>query len=137
MYHFVRLKFVAVQKQPIFAVQNFRIMKAKNLFSLLAVLFLSASIYANTPETVTFSNVEKTESGCVKEFIFCDKSTSTPLTKTVYRYDAEERMQEKATYEWNDSKGWIGIQKYDYVYDDNNRPTARLTKWNNKTNDWI
>lgn len=112
-------------------------MKAKNLFLLFVVLFLSSSIYANTPETVTFSNVEKTENGCVKEFIFCDKSTNNPLTKTVYRYDAEDRMQEKATYEWNDSKGWIGVQKYDYIYDnDNNLPTPKLTKWDNKTNDW-
>lgn len=111
-------------------------MKAKNLFSLLAVLFLSASIYANTPETVTFSNVEKTENGCVKEFIFCDKNTNSPLTKTVYQYDAEERMQEKATYQWDSSKGWIGIQKHIYTYDSNNLPTPNLVKWNRGNNNW-
>ena len=104
---------------------------------LFAVLFLSLSIYANDPETLMFSNIETTETGCVKEFLLCDKNTNAPLTKTVYNYDATGRMQEKATYEWDGAKGWIGVQKYEYSYDKNNQPTApTLYKWDNRSSNW-
>ncbi|MDR2947662.1 MAG: DUF3836 domain-containing protein [Prevotella sp.] len=112
-------------------------MNSRKLFSLFAILFLSLSIYANDPETVMFSNVETTETGCVKEFLFCDKDTNAPLTKTIYRYNAAGHMQEKATYEWKGDKGWTGIQKYEYTYNSDNQPaTPIIYKWNNKTNDW-
>ena len=46
-------------------------------------------------------------------------------------------MQEKATYEWDGAKGWIGVQKYEYSYDKNNQPTApTLYKWDNKSSNW-
>ena len=112
-------------------------MNSRKLFSLFAILLLSLSIYANDPETVMFSNVETTETGCVKEFLFCDKDTNAPLTKTIYRYNAAGHMQEKATYEWKGDKGWTGIQKYEYTYNSDNQPVAPIVyKWNNKANDW-
>lgn len=112
-------------------------MNSRKLFSLFAILFLSLSIYANDPETVMFRNIETTETGCVKEFLLCDKDTNAPLTKTIYRYNAAGQMQEKAIYEWNNDKGWIGVQKYEYIYNlDNQSTTPVITRWNNKTNDW-
>jgi len=113
-------------------------MKTRTLLSLFVVCFITVNTFASNPETITFSNVEKTESGCVKEFLSCDKETNAPLSKTVYQYDAEDRLQEKATYEWNESrKEWLGIKKYLYSYDENNQPTTPvLLKWNKKTNDW-
>ena len=112
-------------------------MKTKTLFSLLAILFFSANILAGTPETITFTNVEQTEEGCVKEFIFCDKNTNAPLTKTTYVYDATNRMMEKSTYEWMGEKGWTGIQKYIYTYNAENQPqTPAMIRWDKKSNDW-
>ncbi|MDR3058998.1 MAG: DUF3836 domain-containing protein, partial [Prevotella sp.] len=101
-------------------------MNSRKLFSLFAILFLSLSIYANDPETVMFSNVETTETGCVKEFLFCDKDTNAPLTKTIYRYNAAGHMQEKATYEWKGDKGWTGVQKYEYTYNSDNQPATPI-----------
>ncbi|MDH6309303.1 hypothetical protein M2451_002811 [Dysgonomonas sp. PFB1-18] len=111
-------------------------MKAKFFFSLLAVLFLSTATYANTPETIVLSNIEQTEEGCVKEFLYCDKNTNAPLNKTTYRYDAEGRIMDKATYKWDSVKGWTGIQKYAYEYDANNLPVPSIVKWNKKANNW-
>jgi hypothetical protein len=111
-------------------------MKAKFFFSLLVVLFLYTTTYANTPETIVLSNIEQTEDGCIKEFLSCDKNTNAPLSKTIYRYDAEGRIMDKATYEWSGSKGWTGIQKYTYEYDANNLPIPSVVKWNRKSNNW-
>jgi len=112
-------------------------MKAKFFFSILLVFCLSTTMNANTRETIKLSNVEQTEDGCVKEILYCDKETNTPLSKTIYNYDATGRMLKKATYEWNGFKGWIGVLKYEYGYDDNNLPTTpTVVKWDKKSNDW-
>lgn len=113
-------------------------MKAKFFFSFLLVFCLFTAINANTRETIKLSNVEQTENGCVKEFLYCDKATNAPLSKTVYHYDSTGRMLEKATYEWDGSKGWIGVLKYEYGYDNNNLPTTSvIVKWDKKSNDWV
>ncbi|MDU1892206.1 MAG: DUF3836 domain-containing protein [Dysgonomonas sp.] len=112
-------------------------MKAKAFFSLFVILFFSANIFAATPEKVMFSNIEETESGKVKEILFCDKDTNAPLTKTIYKYDTEGKIEHKASYEWNRSHGWVGTQKYEYTYDENNTPsTPVVKKWDKKTKDW-
>lgn len=115
-------------------------MKTKILLSVLTVFLFTVNIYANKPETITLSNIEKTENGCVKEFLSCDKNTNAPISKTVYRYDAEDRMQEKATYEWNSNeKEWVGTQKYVYSYEKDNQlsaPSVSILKWNKKIKDW-
>jgi len=112
-------------------------MKTKILSIILLTFCLSISTYANTRETIKFSNIEQSENGCIKEFLYCDKETNTPLSKTIYRYDANGRMLDKATYEWNSSKGWIGTQKYVYEYDENNFPTTpTIVKWDKKANNW-
>lgn len=113
-------------------------MKAKKLFSLLVVLFLSANIFANGGrETIVFSNVDKSATGYVKEFIKCDKKTSTPLIKNVYEYDDEGRMLVKTIYKRCNKNGWIGIQKFEYNYDDNNQPqTPNVMTWDAKLKSW-
>lgn len=112
-------------------------MKAKFIFSILLLFCLSISINANTRETITFSNIEKTETGCVKEFLYCDKDTNAPLAKTIYNYDAEGRLLDKASYDWNGSQGWVGTQKYLYSYGENNQPlTPTLIKWDKKNKCW-
>lgn len=113
-------------------------MKATNLLSLFIALFFSVGIYASNPETITLSNIEQTETGYVKEFLSCDKDTNAPLTKTVYEYDAENRLLEKAIYKWDTNEGWVGSKKYVYAYDESNRPLApQIVKWNKKTNEWF
>lgn len=102
------------------------------------MLFLSVSVYATNLETIVYSNVETTEAGCVKEFLVCEKDSKAPISKMVYLYDADGRMQEKTTYEWDHTEGWIGIQKYEYSYDVNNQPSVPvLRKWDKKKNNWI
>lgn len=114
-------------------------MRAKKLLSLLAVLFLSAGIYANGGRsTIVYSNIDDCATGCVKEFLTCDVVTNAPLSKSVYKYDASGRMFEKSTYKWNGNDGWVGVQKYEYSYDQDNKPTTHLfNKWDKKKNDWI
>lgn len=112
-------------------------MKTKTFFSLLVTFCFSVTMFAATPEKVMFSNVEETENGKVKEILFCDKETNAPLTKTIYKYDAEGKMEHKATYEWHSYHGWIGIQKYEYSYDANNKPSTPIVKkWDKKKKDW-
>ena len=113
-------------------------MKTKILLSVVAAFLFSININAKNPETITFSNVEKTEAGCTKEFLSCDKDTKAPISKTVYQYDADERIQQKATYEWDgNNKEWVGIQKYIYAYDKDNNPLApAILKWNKKAKAW-
>ena len=114
-------------------------MKAKNLLSLLAVLFLSACIYANGGRsTVVYSNIDNCATGCVKEFMTCDKDTNKPLSKNVYKYDPNGRMLEKTTYRWSDKNGWEGVQKLEYSYGQDNQPqTPCLKKWDKKNSNWI
>jgi len=111
-------------------------MKTKFLFSFLAVILLSVSAYAYNPETIIYSNIETTENGCVKEFLFCDKETNAPISKTIYNYDAEGRMLEKTMYEWDSTKGWAGTQKFEYNYDNGNQPVPSVKKWDKKNNKW-
>lgn len=113
-------------------------MKTRILVSVLSVFLFTVNVNANDPETITFTNVEKTETGCVKEFLSCDKETNFPLSKTVYQYDAEDRIQEKATYDWDSNKKeWVGLRKHVYSYDENGQPTTpTVLKWNKKTKDW-
>ena len=112
-------------------------MKTKNLLSLFVAFFFAVGIYASNPETITFSNVEKTETGCVKEFLSCDKETNAPIAKTVYEYDSENRLLGKAIYNWDNADGWVGSKKYLYAYDENNQPiTPFIVKWDKKTKNW-
>lgn len=110
----------------------------KLLFSFLSVFILSVSIYASNPETIVFTNIENTENGCVKEYLFCDKETNAPQSKAVYFYDVEGRMLEKTMYEWDSLKGWVGVKKFEYNYDENNQPMIpTLKKWDSKNNKWM
>lgn len=115
-------------------------MKTKILLSVLTIFLFTVNTYANKAETIIFSNIEKTEKGCVKEFLSCDKETNAPISKTVYEYDAEDRIQEKAIYEWNNNvKEWIGTQKYVYSYnkkDQSLTPSVTVLKWDKKIKDW-
>lgn len=112
-------------------------MRAKNFLSLFIALFFTVGIYASNPETITLSNIEQTETGYVKEFLSCDKDTNAPISKTVYEYDAEDRLLEKAIYNWNSSEGWVGTKKYAYAYNEDNQPIApQIIKWDSKAKRW-
>lgn len=116
----------------------FIIMNSKFFIALFAILVFSLNTLAHNNETIVFSNIENTENGCVKEYLFCDKDTNEPLSKTVYIYDTEGRILEKTFLEWNKTQGWISTKKYEYNYTTNNQPsTPSLKKWDNKNNKWI
>ncbi|NDV79379.1 DUF3836 domain-containing protein [Dysgonomonas sp. 511] len=112
-------------------------MKAKFFFLFVMILGFTASIHADSRETITFSNVEKTENGSVKEILHCNKYTNAPLLKTVYNYDADGRLLEKTLYEWNSNMGWVGTQKYQYNYsEDNQLLSPTFSKWDKKNKCW-
>lgn len=123
-----------VLKQP----KKYIIMKTKLILSFLLLFCISTATYANTRETITLSNIEKTERGCIKEFLNCDSETSAPLSKTIYNYDIEGRLLEKEYYKWSAKLGWVGTQKYSYYYDGNNQLlTPSVSKWDIKNKCWL
>lgn len=114
-------------------------MKTKLLSALLVGMLFTVSIFANDPETTTYSNIQNTETGSVKEFTTFSKSTNEPMQKSTYRYDLAGNIQEKVVYKWNGDKGWVGAQKLEYKYNETatDRPVGiNFSEWDSKKNDW-
>lgn len=114
-------------------------MRTKLFLSLLIGLFITVGVSAKDPVTTTFSNIEMTASGSIKEFTTFTKDTNQPVQRSLYKYDLAGNIQEKIVYGWVDNKGWIGIQKLEYTYENENadKPSQLLyTKWDVRTNDW-
>ena len=109
-------------------------MKAKFLSIIAIILLSSTSIFAQ--DVVTYSNVNETAQGSVKEYIVYDKSSSTPLRKNVYIEDINGQKISKATYKWIDNN-WSGIQKVNYKFNADNQTTVLVySKWDTKASDW-
>lgn len=109
-------------------------MKAKIVSIIAVILFSSTSIFAQ--DVVTYSNINKTESGCVKEYIVYNKDSSAPIKKNVYVEDATGKKISKETYKW-EKNNWIGVQKVDYKFNEEKQTEVLVYfKWNAKTNDW-
>jgi len=107
-------------------------MKARILSLAVVVLLSVVSIYASNPKTKVYSNIN----GTTKEYTTVDAETMKALSKTTYIYDANGMLQERALYKWNDAKGWTGIQKYVYSYNDNKTATIVYTKWDKDLAAW-
>lgn len=114
-------------------------MKTKLSIALLVSMLFSISIFASDPETTTYSNVQNTETGSIKEFTTFRANSNEPVQKSTYRYDLAGNIQEKTVYKWNGDKGWVGTQKLEYEYDETspNKPIAmNFSEWDGKKNDW-
>lgn len=114
-------------------------MKTRFYLLLLIGLFFAVNLSAKKPETTTLSNVEVTANGTIKELTTFATETNEPMQRSVYKYDLSGNILEKVTYKWNGSNGWLGLQKMEYAYDEQNSDKpASLTfaKWDNKKNDW-
>lgn len=114
-------------------------MRTKLFLSLLIGLFITVGVSAKNPETTTFSNIETTASGSIKEFTTFTKDTNQPVQRSLYKYDLAGNIQEKVVYGWIDKKGWVGIQKLEYAYENESadKPSQLIyTKWDARTNDW-
>lgn len=114
-------------------------MKTKLSIALLVSMLFSISIFASDPETTTYSNVQNTENGSIKEFTTFRANSNEPVQKSTYKYDLAGNIQEKTVYKWNGDKGWVGSQKLEYEYDEAspNKPVAMsFAEWDNKKNDW-
>lgn len=114
-------------------------MRTKIFLSLLIGLFITVGVSAKNPETTTFSNIETTASGSIKEFTTFTKDTNEPVQRSLYKYDLAGNIQEKVVYGWVNKRGWIGVQKLEYNYANGNsdKPTELIyTKWDTNTNDW-
>lgn len=114
-------------------------MRTKLFLSLLVGLFISVGVSAKNPETTTLSNIETTATGSIKEFTTFTKDTNEPIQRSLYKYDLSGNIQEKTVYAWADKKGWIGVQKLEYSYHNDNfdKPASlTYTKWDAKTNNW-
>ena len=109
-------------------------MKAKFLSIITILLFSCTSIFAQ--DVVTYTNINKTEQGCVKEHIVFDKDSSSPLKKNVYVEDLNGQKISKASYKWTNNK-WVGVQKINYKFNADNQTTALVyLKWDTKVSDW-
>lgn len=114
-------------------------MKAKLFLSLVVGLFITVGLSAKNPETTTFSNVEVTATGSIKEFTTFTTETNEPVLRSTYKYDLAGNIQEKIVYSWKGNKGWVGTQKLEYAYNESNpsKPSSlTFTKWDEKTNNW-
>ncbi len=112
-------------------------MKANIVTSILIAFLSVVNISASEPKTKVYTNPESTELGLVKEFTSCNSETSQAISKSVYQYDTEGSLQKKVLYKWDNNLGWVGIQKYDYEYD-NDKLVVNLiyTEWDTKMNTW-
>lgn len=106
-------------------------MKAR-ILSLVVVLLSAISIYASNPKTKVYSNVDDQ----TKEYILMDSKNSKLLNKTVYVYDSEGFLQEKSLYEWSETKGWTGVQKYSYIYNMHKLATIVYVEWDKNIATW-
>lgn len=115
-------------------------MNAKKITALLVVsIVISLSTIANNPVTATYSNVENTINGTIKEYTLFRLDTNEPTKKSVYKYDIDGNVQERIIYLWKGKdKGWKENEKLTYVYgEDKSTPVSlSLTQWDNKTKDW-
>lgn len=114
-------------------------MKAKVLFSFLVSVFFVVGVYAKAPETTTFSNIQNTENGSLKEFTTFKTNTSEPVQKSTYKYDLTGNILEKVVYVWTADKGWLGSQKLEYTYGEEypDKPkTLSFREWNKQKSDW-
>lgn len=110
-------------------------MKAIILTSVFAVLVSVANLSARNVKT--YSNVETNETGTKKEYVSIDVETSNPLTKELYNYSADGKLEVKKISNWNENKGWVNSAKYEYQYNEVGKVSnVTYTKWNEKTNSW-
>lgn len=111
----------------------------KKIFIILASSFLCVSIFASNPLTVSYSNVENTSNGMIKENTVFSKETNEPKKRSIFKYDLDGNIQEKIVYQWGGkSKGWVADQKLTYTYgkDKSTPQYLSLTKWDNKAKSW-
>lgn len=107
-------------------------MKAR-ILSLAAVVLLSVvSLYASNPKTKVYSNVING----TKEYTIVDSETSKALRRSVCNYDSKGYLQEREYFKWDDTKGWMSTQKYNYEYYDNKLATIVYTEWDNEQAEW-
>lgn len=114
-------------------------MKTKLSFLFLVSMLFSISIFASDPETTTYSNIQNTETGSIKEFTTFRANSTVPVQKSTYRYDLAGNIQEKVVYKWDLDQGWIGAQKLEYEYDQTspNKPIAmNFSEWDARKKDW-
>lgn len=110
-------------------------MKTTILTSVFAVLVSVANLSARN--VTTYSNVEVTSSGTNKEYVSIDNETSKPVTKELYDYGIDGKLEVKKISKWDDSKGWVNSSKYEYQYNEVGKVSNVIyTKWNEKTNSW-
>lgn len=74
--------------------------------------------------------------GHIKEFTIVDRQVSLSDRKTVYTYNSEGLLYNKILYRTNEYSEWIGIQKYEYEYNNGKLINIVYTKWNEKTSAW-
>lgn len=110
-------------------------MKTTILTSVFAVLVSVANLSARN--VTTYSNVEVNRAGTNKEYVSIDNETSKPVTKELYDYGIDGKLEVKKISKWDDSKGWVNSSKYEYQYNEVGKVSnVTYTKWNEKTNSW-
>lgn len=106
-------------------------MKTSIITSILAAFLSVMSLSAGNPAKV-YENVETTNDGIKKEYITYNENISRAESKVVYVYDNKGYLNSKAFYKWNNEKGWLMSQEYNYSYNvDGKVAYLTFTKWDN------
>lgn len=110
-------------------------MKTRVVF-ILIMIFSSIAVFSQN-KFQTVSTVKYDDSSKIKEYIVSHAGTSKNLAKTIYKYDNQDRRVERTSYLWNNKKGWVCSQKYEYRYNDSDKISSIVhTEWDKNIDDW-
>jgi len=105
-------------------------------FITICILFISTvTLLGQEKNGVRYVKVDSNNN--TKEYTVYNKKDSSPIYKSVYEYNDNDNNMKRTTYFWNIKKGWVEIQKYDYVYNEDKQPMYIIyTKWDKNSNKW-
>jgi len=107
------------------------------IISLAAAVLTSVSVSVNANNPKVYSNVEITNAGTNKEYVYMDDNTSMPKMKTALVCDANGMVTSKVVSEWKEGKGWVNSSKYEYKYNSSNKVSTMVyTEWSGKSGSW-
>lgn len=102
-------------------------MKAKYILALVILCFLALNIFSQSKE-----NGNHIKNTYVRESI-----NESESLRTVSTYTKDNVPLEKIIYKRLQSQEWQILQKYQYVYDDDNKlESVCYNKWNHKIKSW-
>lgn len=108
-------------------------MKAIILFTIVLSIFFSGNIYSQ--KISSFNEKIEDNGQTTKEYIRKNKSQAD--VKTIFQYNAQGNVIERAFYLKENTSKWIPAQKHIYEYNDEGKiANIIFTRWNETRNEW-